>query len=128
MNRQVEQMIPDAVAAVTNNLAYNDGKSVKSAYNGYVASYGAAITQSGLLAATAMFSDENKKSRTEGDKTCLMDAILEVLRNAGKIPPDETRLFDYVLAHQSKKDLLKQQILKASIAIKLAMRTFKLEK
>ena len=124
MRKQIGKLIPLATAAIRAKLALEENsKQVNEAYSGYAASYGAAIDQSGLLAATAMFSDQSKRSKTKGDKTCLMDAILDVLKHQDP-SISEGSLFDYVQANLAMEYLLKRQILDSSIALKLVLRTF----
>ena len=143
--KRVEKLIPYAMDAIDMHLKIKEGDikgdenssgteikigQVNEAYNGYIASYAAAIIQSGLLAATAMFSDEKKADRTKGDKPFLMKTIYEVIKKTKEPAPAESRFFDYVhkAVTSGNSYLLKREILDASIAIKLALRTFELVK
>jgi CRISPR-associated protein Cmr5 len=94
---------------------------IPSSYNGYISSFGASIIQSGLLPTLALF--ENTNSKTAQEKKLLTDIILNVLSEEYQ----PRSLLRYVL---EQKDVykVKQEIINISIAIKLTIRTFKLDK
>lgn len=125
MKKQVDKLIPIALVAVTDHIAIGKNKdTVNEAYGGYSAAYCTVIMQNGLLAGTAMFSDVTKTNSTKGDKTCLMKAIHHIL--IGKAPGEKDTFFQYVQkqVEAGKSFQLKRQILDATVAIKLALRTF----
>jgi CRISPR-associated protein Cmr5 len=115
--KRIESYIPDAMKVL--DATYTDGV-IPSAYNGYISSFGASILQSGLKPTLALF--ENKNAATKEDKEYLTKIILKVLDKNTK----ETSLLRYVL--NGNEALLKDKIMDISIAIKLSIRTFKLEK
>lgn len=122
MNRRIENFIPTAIKAAEQHLATN-GK-IKSEYNGYISSFGAAVMQSGLKAAVAF--NESTNSSSNEDKDLLMKAILQtVLRRP--VERNE-RLLDYILNNNRIESQLKIQIMDAAVALKLAIRTFELTK
>ena len=123
MSKKISMMIPAAVEAVKNHLLDKEKGKVNDAYDGYIASFGTSILQSGLLVATAMFSDETKKDKTKGEKGRLMDAVLEVLKSTNPEFEAFQSLFALVYEHQKNK-LVRKNILDASVAIKLSLRTF----
>lgn len=93
---------------------------VPSSYNGYISSFGASIVQSGLLPTLALF--ENTDASTKENKEYLSYLIMQVLTNS-----DEDRsLLHYVLTQNNITH--KQKILDIAVAIKLCIRTFKLDK
>jgi len=121
MNRRVEKMIPKAIEAVNEFLASNN--EVKSEYNGYISSFGASIIQTGLKAAIAF--NENTNSGSNEDKQALMQAILKLVKsNMG----DNEKLLPYVISEEEQGRSPQNEIMDAAIALKLAIRTFKLEK
>ena len=123
MNRQLERLIPLALEAAQTHLAQGrDKKSIPSEYSGYIAAFGAAVIQSGLLPAIAFFQRE--KADSAQDKKKLTRAILHIL-SPGK--PETATLLDHALAAQDPR-ALKQEVLTAATALKLAIRTFKLDK
>lgn len=120
MNRNVERLIPKALISAEKHLA-TDGVIPKE-YNGYISSFGAAILQSGLKAAVAF--NENSNSSSQQDRRPLMRAILEIISNKEIDQNSQERLLDYVLKNDSVA--LKNKIIDAATALKLAIRTFKL--
>jgi CRISPR-associated protein Cmr5 len=154
MQQKIEKLIPHAFKAVEVVKLVEKHKEKKidyisSQYNGYVASFGASVIQSGLVAAVVFYSQ--KQSGAEKDRRKLMAAILEVLkRKHGKLEGEPKTLLEYVLKRCIKTEppgqgnrnaapvfekvdwaatrRLKQEILDAATAIKLVIRTYPSEK
>lgn len=113
----IEKQIPKAMDVLRERF----GESVPSAYNGYISAFGASVVQSGLKVSVALF--ENKNASTLEDKSVLMELILKIMdENA------QCTLLEYILNHEQDEYRLKRDILDIAVAIKLAMRTFKLTK
>lgn len=134
MKKSIEKLIPRALQAVEEHLAH--GGTVPSAYNGYIASMGASIVQMGLLPTLAFYSlgksedapgtDNEKGADTKEDRSKLLLTIFKI------IEPEESAnyqgtLLKYALEENVNQRFLKKRILNAAIAVKLAIRTFKLE-
>lgn len=115
--RNIEAYIPKVLEVL--DRTFTDGV-VSSAYNGYISSFGASIMQSGLLPTLALF--ENTNASTKENKEYLSYLIVQVLRGDSA----DVSLLRYVL--DGNQELLKKEILDISIAIKLSIRTFKLDK
>lgn len=111
--KQINALMPKAITVAKNTLA--DHGAIPSEYNGYISSFGASVSQAGLLSTVAFF--ENKNSNSQQDRTKLMKAIAELIGHKGS-------LIDYVIRHPDAKS----QILDAAVALKLAIRTFELPK
>ncbi len=126
MNRKTDQLIPLAYRAVQENLVAADGRSISKQYNGYIASFGAAVVQSGILAALVFNYREPEDSHSEEDRRKLMDAIYRVICEQDGERVQGADLKAYYRHEQTDKRRLKQQILDAATAIKLVIRTFKL--
>jgi CRISPR-associated protein Cmr5 len=126
--RNIEKLIPAAINAVNTKMA-KDGK-VNSAYKGYISSLGAGIIQSGLLPTLAMYKGNEDSDKKKANTGCLLDAIFEVIKTTpSTITNDEDDLFSYALRasqQQNNCHVVIDKVLNASIAIKLAIRTFKL--
>lgn len=116
--RNIEKNIPKALKVLQTTF----GDTIPSSYNGYISSFGASIMQSGLKPTLALFENENAKTLEK--KKLLTSVILEILENNSK----ETSLLKYVINSNIDETQLKKQILDISIAVKLSIRTFKLEK
>jgi CRISPR-associated protein Cmr5 len=114
MNR-IESLIPQVLTVLKDE--FKDNKIPKE-YNGYISSFGASVMMSGLKSTIAMF--ENQNAHTQEDRVKLMRIIFRVLTN------NQTgKLLDYVIENES--NILKKEILDIATAIKLSIRTFKLE-
>jgi CRISPR-associated protein Cmr5 len=124
--RTVERLIPVAIKAVTDSKMERNGV-VNKAYKGYISSLGAGIIQSGLLPTLAMYKGNEDSDKKKANTGILLNAIMHVIK--GYYHPDEKNnndLFNYALESKDQEKA-KQEILNASIALKLAIRTFKLE-
>lgn len=125
--RKIEELIPYAIDIIQEVLV-NDGK-VEKEYKGYISSFGASIIQAGLLPTIAFF--EKTSSSAKADRKKLTKAILKLIYiMKGKKEENqnnETTLLDYAL-NNIKKDLnLKEDIINATVALKLALNTFEFE-
>ena len=116
--KSIEQKIPKAMNIL--DLTFKD--VIPSSYNGYISSFGASIIQSGLEPTLAL--SENENASTLEKKQLLPKLILNILDENST----ETSLLKYVLNRPNEKQYLKREILDIAIAIKLCIRTFKLEK
>ena len=116
MKKRIEKLIPDAIKVVGDKLKNKDNK-IPSEYNGYISSFGASIIQSGLVPAVAFYANENSKS--DQDKYKLLEAIKELMKI-------DTSLLKYVCDNNNQKT--KEYIMDIATALKLAIRTYELEK
>jgi len=116
--KNIEKYIPKALEVLEANF----GSTIPSSYNGYISSFGASIIQSGLKPTLALFENEN--AQTLEKKKLLTTVILNILDSKTK----ESSLLRYILNSKEDSNYLKQKIIDISIAIKLSIRTFKLEK
>lgn len=132
MNNKINKLIPKALDAITKSGMVSSGEFDKE-YKGYIASMGASIIQSGLIATLAFYSNPSPEAGERRIK--LLHAIFMMIEDNR-----QGKLFDYVLektkpanhnnftADQLDKTELKKlenNISDALIALKLALRTFK---
>jgi len=98
--------------------------TVSNEYRGYIASFGASISQSGLVPSVAFF--ENKNASSQKDRPKVMKAILLMINDKRN---NYDTLLDYLLDRQvdNQNSLvsIQRKIKKSAIALKLAMNTFK---
>jgi len=133
MNEKINNLIPKAMLAIEHYLV--DNSVVEKEYKGYISSMGASIIQAGLLATLAYDSGKNANSSN------LLKAILFLIK------PDnstETNLIKYVIDNSVKPEatggyvslgdldfdklyILEEDVSDALIALKLALRTFKIK-
>lgn len=125
MKQRIEKYIPDAIKLIKEVGIANCKGEVLNEFNGYFSSFGAAIVQSGLKPALAFFSNETRAK----ERSKLLKAIYKLIvdKNAPK-DVEAKKLLEYVIANPNDEEQLKAKIIDASIALKLAVRTYKLVK
>ena len=110
--RVKQEYLKRALESVKEVGIYNEDKNcVPKEYNGYISSFGASIRQSGLLATILFF--ENSSSNAMQDRRKVLRAIEYIL----ELPQNSLR-----------NNLNREKIETAAVALKLAIRTYKLEK
>jgi hypothetical protein len=132
MKKQVDQYIPAALEAAALLYPANDAKSVYEEYDGYAASLGAAIVTADFQAAIAFYSDSSKeKEKDKGKKPYryhILKAIAKILADNGveKTEPAEADgLLRYIIGlTEAEQKIARRQVIQASIALKLALRSF----
>ncbi len=121
MNKnRVDHMIPKAYRALTDcgiaQMTPSGVCQIPKVFRSYISNFGAAITMGSLCSAVAFFSRNTEK--TKEDRNLLMDAIYLLI--TGNAPNPENNLLTLVCAEQEQAPL-KEQIIDAAIALKLAM-------
>jgi len=128
MKNKIEKYIPQAIEAVKAEL-YRNGK-VKSEFNGYISSLGSGLVQSGLLPTLAFYASLTSGSMAH--RYLLLNAIFKTLGKANMTDDLVGNELLLVAIEKDEKPLesfqLKEDIKNAAVAIKLAIRTFPLEK
>ena len=130
--KQIDRYIPPAMQLVTRKLASVSNKGhVPAVYKGYISSMGASIVLSGLVPTLAFYNADTRDSGSEQPRRPLLDILHELLRDR-YVLKNQDSLFDYALALEDQKKKtelrrLKRDVINASIALKLALRTFHLE-
>jgi CRISPR-associated protein Cmr5 len=112
MNKRIEDYIPKAIAALENQKIVKNG-SVPKEFNGYISSFGASVRQAGLLA-TILFYD-NANSNAQEDRTKVIRALEQITSES-------------LNKNTKTTPALRANVEDAAIALKLALRTFKLIK
>ncbi|WP_419675596.1 type III-B CRISPR module-associated protein Cmr5 [Aliarcobacter butzleri] len=111
-NKNIEKLIPKAI-----DLLQKFPK--EKVYQGYLASFGPTVITSGILQAVAFYSGDDKKKKVI---KLMFDLIQDDLKT------DKNTLLDFLKENDKYKDYaIKNKILEASIACKLAIRTFELK-
>lgn len=137
MKEKINELIPSAIDAITKSKIAVNGE-VKKEFKGYISSIGSSIIQSGLLPTLAFF--QNKGGKT-ADSYLVLDAVLRLIKSNYD---EHERLIDYVILtcrtnqtannqyrlHNLDHDKLEKvetEITDALVALKLALRTFKID-
>ena len=130
--KQVEKFIPSAVQLIKDHLTADIGKLfVPDVYKGYVASMGASIILSGLIPTLAFYNNEGENSGSEQPRRPLLN-ILQALLLHRYDDLERRSLFDYALTLQAQNNRaelrqLRRDVINASIAVKLALRSFQMK-
>jgi CRISPR-associated protein Cmr5 len=106
----------------SDGIFNDEGEAIKE-MTGYISSFGASIIQCGLLPAVALFS---KKDGGGKSKLPLMKVIYALVGHG-----EEKDLLACVLSkyqNPAQMQQLQSEVMQAAIALKLAMRTFNIEK
>lgn len=137
MNEKINKLIPEAICAIKScEIAEHD--MVQKEYKGYISSMGASIIQAGLLATLAFYQNDTEK---KAKSSKLLNAIFELIKPPGS---NETDLIKYVIDNSIKPEangayvslnnldsdklyILEEEVSEALIALKLALRTFKIK-
>ena len=121
MNKKIiNDEIAIAYEAIIKNKIINEQGQVQKTFRGQITSFGASIIMGSLLPAIAFFYDSEKSTV---DRKKVLDAIYYILQARQKIGQDEKNLFEYAKKHQEDS---REEILNASIALKLAINLFEL--
>ncbi len=129
--KQVNKWLTYADNALSENKIISNGK-IDETFKGYVSSLGAMIIQNGLPASIAI----NLKTDSDGkERIKIIDAVTYILGKSGKKPESysPTELLRESCRLERENNLrelriLKQDVIDASIAIKLIMRTYEFVK
>jgi CRISPR type III-B/RAMP module-associated protein Cmr5 len=131
MNKAIETYISRAMPILENaEIKQMEEKNSKLSkeYKGYLSSLGASMRMSGLVPTLAFFS--SKENSAKADRRQVLDWITTILNQQ---PPysaiqNGKALFDYSREAGIDKNRLEKDILDASVALKLCIRTFELTK
>jgi len=112
MRRAVEQYIPEAIKAIEELKIVNGNDEVAKQFNGYIASFGASVRQAGLLATVLFYGNANSSAEKEREKVVKAIEIMighNIINN-----------------NNSVEKSTRAKVENAAIALKLAIRTYKL--
>jgi CRISPR-associated protein Cmr5 len=144
MNK-TEKLLPSALDAAKKYITTDDEKlSVPKQFKGYISSFGASVIQSGLMPTLAFYSDAKK---AKGDRSLLIPALIymlfknkiyklidDVQKELDALEMDKEKdlksrihiFFNWLLENnKDNPDKLRKEMMDASIALKLALRTFR---
>jgi len=145
MNK-IEKLLPAALDAAKMFITTDETQlTIPKQFKGYISSFGASVIQSGLMPTLAFYSDAKK---AKGDRSMLIPAlifilfenklfeideaikqtILDVAKKGKELPKVIHSLFDWLLkTNGDTPERLRKELMDASIALKLALRTFREE-
>ncbi len=134
MKNRIEKLVPIAIDVAEDlrakdkygNLKKEKGEFyIQKKFKSYISSFGASVIQSGLIPALAFYSNDEGSNK---ERSRILKSIYKIL----EINSPSKNLLKYAVDEYKKegvdKELLKDQIMDAATALKLAIRTFKLVK
>ena len=144
--RKIDEYISKAIEVLNNNKKIvKEGGKIDKTFSGQIAIFAVAVSTGSLLSAVAFFSDNGGASN---ERSSLMDVIYEIIadeklsdtdkeddKNKRNVNNKNSKLLDYVISKYEKlkesNDIvsynrIKEDILNAAIAVKLAMNFYEL--
>lgn len=144
--RKIDEYISKAIEVLNNNKKIvKEGGKIDKTFSGQIATFAVAVSTGSLLSAVAFFSDNGGASN---ERSSLMDVIYEIIadeklsdtdkeddKNKRNVNNKNSKLLDYVISKYEKlkesNDIvsynrIKEDILNAAIAVKLAMNFYEL--
>ncbi len=124
MKKRIENYLPEAIKLIKEVKIADNNNKVDNRFSGYFSAFGAAIVLSGMKPALAFYANSNKID----DRTKILHAVYKLVVPEGEQKdwkPKELLL--YYTENENNK-MLKHKILDATVALKLAVRTYNLEK
>jgi len=133
MKKRIEKCLPDAIKIIskveikdgdkTFKIA-NSNNEVDNKFSGYFSAFGASIVLSGMKPALAFYSNV----KTVKERALILSAVYALINKTNENEIKNIKPIDLLLFYiENENDkLLKQKILDAAIALKLAVRTYKL--
>jgi len=130
---RIEEYIPLAYDALRVCGIVRENNKVDKALRGQIASFGAAVSMGSLLAAIAFFNKASD-SGVATERQRLMRTVHAVLLMSDGVPATsiavdelEKRLFNRVMqSNDEERNLLRERIMDAAVAIRLAMNLYDL--
>lgn len=120
---KINNLLKSADDALNFEIVVNG--TVKDGYDSAIAAFGPTVVLSGLMPAMAFYCATNKTDKRKADKGKVIDAIAQTL-NQKYNKNDRKELFEHCL-NNPKNEKLMADIVDASIALKIMVRTYKIE-
>jgi len=112
-----------------NPIVQPDGITIDEPFGGYIAAFGGAVVQMGLLPAVMLYD-----SHSDGN-TCrqkISQALFDLYKTDVTPAPTETNFYEYLQCNFVANDpdylWCRKEVMQWVIALKMAMRTFKFVK
>ena len=116
----INQELQAAYLAIKEFGIVNGKDEIERRFRSYVSSFGAAITMGSLLPAIAFLGKDDNRNKVQ-------NAIFKVLKENEKVEENCASLFEYAQKEVKKNQekSCQEEILNATIAVKLAMNLYK---
>lgn len=123
---QIDALLKKADRALLKFKIVDNG-TVADGYDSAIAAFGPTVVLSGLMPALAFYCAETKNGKPKTEKSKIVDAISFILQSKYGWP-DHKKLFNYCLNNPSRIERLTIDIVDASVALKMMVRTYKIKK
>lgn len=140
MQKKIEHLLPAALNAVNQVLVKEYGKNkIPKGYQGAISGFGTSLIQMGLLPTLAVYSDKDSSASIK--RPLLLEALFSILTSDAckfsakvELPEisfekNQLKNADGVLEEIASSNYsreLKEHLMHAALALKLAIRTYKL--
>ncbi len=125
---QIDALLKKADEALTNEkIEIVKNGIVTDGYDSAIASFGPTVVLSGLMPALAFYCAESKNGKTKTEKWKIVKAISIILHSKYGWS-DHKNLFNHCLNNPSQIERLTTDIVDASVALKMMVRTYKIKK
>lgn len=135
MLRKIEYLIPAALSAIDEVLLpeYQSKGGIPKGYQGAASGLGTTLIQMGLMPTLAVYTD--KDNNADINRQLLLRVLLKIVKHEDsrfsikmKLSGDPDKLLKTVASSKDfPKTELKEKLMEASLAFKLAIRTYKLK-
>lgn len=132
MLRKIEYLIPAALEAIDKVLLPEyKANGIPKEYQGAISGFGSSLLQMGLLPTLAVYNDEEHGASIDRKKLLLV--LQQILQHRDShfsrkdLLGKQASLLKDALQSNFPQDELKEQLIQASLAFKLAIRTYKLK-
>ncbi len=127
MKKRIEIYLPKALTILKDVGIVASNDSADSKFKGYFSSFGAVIVLSGIKPTFAFYANENSDETKKRAKILTAIYKLVVPADNQNLNPKPKDLLKYYIDNENVDLQLKQKILDAAIALKLALRTYNLK-
>ncbi len=131
MQTKIEHLLPAALDAVDQVLVEKYGRErIPAGYQGAISGFGTSLIQMGLLPTLAVYTDQDSAASIE--RPLLLKTLFTILKSEesrfsakSSLPAQHDNLLRDVSSGNYQKEL-KTHLMHAALALKLAIRTYKL--
>jgi hypothetical protein len=100
---------------------------IKEVYENYTAAFGMIVNQSGFQTGIAIYSESKEETQSEGNRKLVLNLLFEILKQEKLVKGDFETLKDIVLDGDYPANY-EELFNEASIALKRALRSYKIQK
>lgn len=134
MKKTLQELIPQARQVISEVGMANASGEVSTLFKGYISSFGASIVQAGLLPTVIFFENDSETENKARKKVCQAIYLLIEREKTPNKPTPNVQNYEFNAYLLGKEDgqqrfenpRLLQKVVDYAIALKIALRTFKM--